>query len=65
MLHLQKIARTAQLSTHLEDGGHAFQPGFYELNDGNVDAFVKNSFSSEYHPIGTSALGLRKSGWCG
>lgn len=62
MLHLQLVARTAPLSTHLLDGGYAFQPGFYELKDDNVDAFVKNSFSSEYHPIGTCAMGPRDQG---
>lgn len=60
LLHLQQVARTAPLSNHLKDGGHVFQPGFYELNDGNVEAFVKNSFSSEYHPIGTCSMGPEK-----
>ena len=62
MLHLQQVARTAPLSTHLKNGGHAFQPGFYELDDGNAAAFVRNSFSSEYHPIGTCAMGPREEG---
>ena len=62
MLHLQQVARTAPLSTHLKDDGHAFQPGFYELNDDNVEAFVRNSFACEYHPIGTCAMGPRDEG---
>ena len=57
LLHLQQVARTAPLSTHLEDGGHAFQEGFYELTESNVEEFVRKSFSSEYHPIGTCAMG--------
>ena len=63
MLHIQQIARTAPLSTHLKDRGHAFQkPDFYELDEENVEAFVRNSFSSEYHPIGTCAMGPREEG---
>lgn len=62
MLHIQQVARTAPLSTHLKDGGYAFQPGFYELDESNVEAFVKNSFSSEYHPMGTCAMGPREEG---
>ena len=62
MLHLQQVARTAPLSTHLKEGGHVFQPGFYELDEQNVEAFVKNSFSSEYHPMGTCAMGPREEG---
>ena len=62
VLHIQQVARTAPLSSHLKDGGHVFQPGCYEVNEGNVEAFVKNSFSSEYHPIGTCAMGPREQG---
>lgn len=62
VLHLQQVARTAPLSTHLKDGGYAFQPGFYELDEHNVEAFVRNSFSSEYHPIGTCAMGPMEEG---
>ena len=62
VLHVQQVARTAPLSTHLKEGGHAFQPGFFELNEGNVEAFIKNTFSSEYHPMGTCAMGLRDQG---
>lgn len=62
MLHIQQVAHTKPLSTHLKDGGNVFQPGFYELNEGNVEAFVKNTFTSEYHPMGTCAMGLRDQG---
>ena len=62
MLHIQQVARTKPLSTHLKDGGNVFQPGFYELSEGNVEAFVKNTFTSEYHPMGTCAMGLRDQG---
>ena len=61
-LHIQQVARTAPLSMHLKDGGNVFQPGFYELNEANVEAFVKNTFTSEYHPMGTCAMGLRNQG---
>lgn len=61
-LHLQQVARTGPLSTHLKDNGEVFQPGYYELNEGNVESFVKNSFSSEYHPIGTCAMGPQEKG---
>ena len=62
LLHLQQVARTPPLSTHLKDNGRAYQPGFYELNEDNVETFVKNSFSSEYHPMGTCAMLPRKNG---
>ena len=62
MLHLQQVARTEPLSTHLKGNGKVFQPGYYELNEGNVEAFVKNSFSSEYHPMGTCAMGPKHEG---
>ena len=62
LLHLQQVARTPPLSTHLLDDGHVFQEGFYELDEQNVEAFVRNSFSSEYHPIGTCAMGPREEG---
>ena len=48
---------TPPLSTLLKDSGHAFQEGFYELNPSNVEAFIRSNFASEYHPIGTCAMG--------
>ncbi|KAL8696413.1 MAG: hypothetical protein Q9201_007672, partial [Fulgogasparrea decipioides] len=62
LLHCQQVARTPPLSNHLQDGGKVYQENFYELNEANVEAFVKNSFSSEYHPMGTCAMGPRKEG---
>ena len=62
VLHIQQVARTEPLSTHLKDAGNVFQPGYYELNEANVEAFVKNTFTSEYHPMGTCAMGLRDQG---
>ena len=58
-LHVQQVARTEPLSMHLKDRGSVFQPGYYELNEDNVEAFVKNNFSCVYHPMGTCAMGLR------
>ncbi|KAL8843583.1 MAG: hypothetical protein Q9170_000087 [Blastenia crenularia] len=62
MLHLQQVARTPPLSDHLKDGGKAYQEGFYELNEENVEGFVRDSFSTEYHPMGTCAMGLKGEG---
>lgn len=62
VLQLQQVAGTAPLPTHLKKGGRVFQPGFHELDEQNVEAFVRNSFSSEYHPIGTCAMGPREEG---
>jgi len=39
-----------------------FQPGFYELDEGNVEAFVRNSFGTEFHPMGTCAMGQSHEG---
>lgn len=62
LLHSQQVARTPPLSDHLRDGGKAYQEGFYELNDKNVEAFARSSFSSTYHPAGTCAMGPRAQG---
>lgn len=62
LLHLQQVARTPPLSNHLKEGGDVFAPGFYELDESNVEAFVRDSFSSEYHPMGTCAMGPRHEG---
>ncbi|KAI4133471.1 MAG: hypothetical protein LQ338_000207 [Usnochroma carphineum] len=62
LLHLQQVARTPPLSNLLKDSGKAYQEGFYELNDKNVEDFVRNSFGSEYHPAGTCAMGPRAEG---
>lgn len=62
MLYIQQVPCTAPLSTHLKDGGHISKEGFYELNDENMKVFVKKSFTSEYHPMGTCAMGPRDQG---
>ena len=62
LLHVQEVARTPPLSTHLRSGGTVYQPGFYELDEDNVEAFAKGHFSSEYHPMGTCAMLPRDEG---
>ncbi|KAI4158222.1 MAG: hypothetical protein LQ342_007669 [Letrouitia transgressa] len=56
LLHLQQVARTPPLSTHLKNGGTVYQPGFYKLDEKNVEDFVRRKFASEYHPIGTCSM---------
>lgn len=57
LLHLQHVARTPPLSTHLKANGTVYQAGFYRLNESNVKTFVRNSSASEYHPMGTCSMG--------
>lgn len=33
-----------------------YQPGFYKLDEKNVEDFVRRKFASEYHPIGTCSM---------
>ena len=61
-LHIQQVARTQALASHLKDGGTVYQPGFYELDEGNVEDFVRANAGSEYHPIGTCAMLPRSAG---
>ena len=61
-LHIQQIARTQPLASHLKDGGTVYQPGFYELNESNVEDFVRANAGTEYHPIGTCAMLPRNAG---
>ncbi|KAL9010426.1 MAG: hypothetical protein Q9173_004641 [Seirophora scorigena] len=57
VLHMQALARTQPLARLLAANGTVPQPGFPEaLTLANVAAFVKGSFSSEYHPLGTCAM---------
>ncbi|KAL8803987.1 MAG: hypothetical protein Q9182_002859 [Xanthomendoza sp. 2 TL-2023] len=58
-LAMQTVAQTAPLSRHLARGGTVLQPGFptERLTVRNVADFVRRSFSSEYHPLGTCAMG--------
>ena len=62
LLHIQQVAQTAPLSTHLKDGGTVYQPGFYKLDQSNVEDFVKKGFASEYHPMGTCSMLPRHEG---
>lgn len=61
-LHIRQIARTQPLASHLKDGGTVYQPGFYELNESNIEEFVRANAGTEYHPIGTCAMLPRSAG---
>ena len=56
LLHIQEVAKTEPLATHLKGGGKVYQPGFHELNESNVEDFVRGGCSSGYHPMGTCAM---------
>ncbi|KAF7907957.1 hypothetical protein BELL_0439g00060 [Botrytis elliptica] len=61
--HLQSLASVSPLSTYLQGNGTIYQPGYYPLNDTNIESFIKANLQSEYHPIGTcSMLPLDKGG---
>ena len=62
MLHLQTIARAEPLASLLKKKGHVFQPGYFELNESNVRAHIKNTQNSEYHPCGTCSMSPRGKG---
>lgn len=55
-LHLQTVAQTQPLASHLKNGGTVFQPGYKRLTEQNVAEQVRATFGSEYHPIGTCAM---------
>ena len=55
-LHLQTVAQTQPLASHLKNGGTVYQPGYQRLTEQNVADNVRATFSSEYHPIGTCAM---------
>lgn len=55
-LHLQTVAQTQPLASHLKNEGTVFQPGYRRLTEQNVAEQVRATFSSEYHPIGTCAM---------
>jgi choline dehydrogenase-like flavoprotein len=55
-LHVQRVARTEPLSGLLEGDGSVYQPEYYELDGGNVEAWVRESLQSEFHPCGTCAM---------
>lgn len=57
VLFLQQLARTQPLSDQFLEGGGVPQPGFPPfLNRTNVGEFVRGSYGSEYHPLGTCAM---------
>ena len=62
MLHLQTIARAEPLASLLKNKGHVFQPGYFELDESNVRAHIKNTQNSEYHPCGTCSMSPRGKG---
>jgi choline dehydrogenase len=62
-LHLQNVvAKTAPLSDLLQGNGTLFQPGYHELNESNVEAWVKENLQSEFHPAGTCSMVPREKG---
>ena len=62
LLHLQSVARIEPLASLLKNRGHAFQPGFYELNEQNVRKHIKQSIGTGYHPCCTSNMSPRHKG---
>ncbi|KAM3152936.1 hypothetical protein ABEW05_006663 [Botrytis cinerea] len=54
--HLQSLASTSPLSTYLQGNGTIYQPGYYPLNETNIEAFIKANLQSEFHPIGTCSM---------
>ena len=57
VLAAQELATKPPLSKFLKNGGKVFEPGFpASITPKNVADMVKGSFSSEYHPIGTTAM---------
>ena len=62
LLHIQKVAKTSPLSDHFKNGGTVYQPDYYKLDEKNVEEFVRDSFSSEYHPMSTCSMLLEHEG---
>lgn len=62
MLQLQSVARAEPLASLLKNKGHVFQPGYFELNNSNVRAFIQNTLNSQYHPCGTCSMSPRGQG---
>ncbi|KAL9100217.1 MAG: hypothetical protein Q9163_004382 [Psora crenata] len=52
LLHLQRVARTPPLSKLPKDGGTVYQPGFYELNEGECRSIREKQFG-----VGVSSHG--------
>lgn len=55
-LHLQRIAATEPLSNLLKGNGTVYQPGYYELDESNVEDWIRQNSQSEFHPAGTCAM---------
>lgn len=55
-LHLQTVAQTQPLASHLKNSGTVYQPGYKRLTEQNVADHVRSTFITEYHPIGTCAM---------
>ncbi|KAF3902575.1 hypothetical protein ABW21_db0207473 [Orbilia brochopaga] len=62
VLHVQKVARTAPLSSVLKNGGRKYQPGYREITEDNVEAWIKTALQSEFHPSGTCSMLPRAKG---
>lgn len=63
VLAAQKIVTQPPLSSLLKNGGTTYQPGFpSRITPTNVADFVKSTFGSEYHPMGTCAMLPRAAG---
>ncbi|GAB1318436.1 hypothetical protein MFIFM68171_08646 [Madurella fahalii] len=60
--HMQKVASTAPLSDLLRGHGTIFQPGYYKLTEGNVDAFIRELSLPAYHHSGTCAMMPKRKG---
>ena len=43
----------------LKNRGNVFQRVYYEIDEDNAEAFVKNTFNCVYHPMGICAMGPR------
>ena len=57
VLAAQELATKPPLSKFLKNGGKVLEPGFpASITPKNVADMVESSFSSEYHPIGTTAM---------
>ena len=61
-LHQQKVVQTPPLSDLLEGNGTVYQPGYYQLDENNVEAFIRENLLLEYHPCGTCAMLPQDSG---
>ena len=61
-LHLQDVARTPPLRNLLSGNGTIYQPGYHQLDEANVEDWIRANLQSEYHPAGTCAMLARRKG---